>query len=73
MNNEKRTNIVLNEKLVGKCLAITGLKNIQAVVDFASNEILRLHKQSQMLKLKGENSVEWKFRPNEAGSLISRL
>lgn len=57
MDVEKRTNIVLDEKLVGKCLQITGLKTKRAVVEYALHELLRLHQQSKMLKLKGK--IRW--------------
>lgn len=57
MNIEKRTNIVLNEKLVDQCIKITGLKTTRAVVEYALKEIVRLHKQSQIRTLKGK--ISW--------------
>ena len=57
MNLEKRTNIVLDEKLVGQCLQITGFKTKRAVIEYALHELVRLHQQSKILKLKGK--ITW--------------
>lgn len=57
MNVERRTNIVLDENLVGQCLQITGLKTKRAVIEYALHELVRLHQQSKILKLKGK--ITW--------------
>lgn len=53
----KRTNVVLDEKLVEKCLAVTGLPSQRATIDHALRELLRHERQKEMLKLKG--NVRW--------------
>jgi Arc/MetJ family transcription regulator len=53
----KRTNIVLDEKLVEKGKKATGLKTNRAVIDFALKELVRRSNQRQILDLFG--TVEW--------------
>jgi Arc/MetJ family transcription regulator len=53
----KRTNIVLDEKLVKAALKATGLKTQRELVDFALRELLRLHRQKDFLKYRGQ--VVW--------------
>ena len=53
----KRTNIVLNEKLVREGLKSTGMKTRRALVDFALRELVRREKQTDLLALKGK--VRW--------------
>ena len=53
----KRTNIVLDEKLVRTGLRMTGLKTRRAVVDHALRELVRREKQVGLLELKGK--VRW--------------
>lgn len=53
----KRTNVVVNDELVSKCLHVTGLKTFRELVDYSLNEILRHEKQKELLKLKGK--VDW--------------
>lgn len=53
----QRTNIVIDEQLLGSCLRATGIKTRRALVDHALREILRREKQAKILKLKGK--VEW--------------
>ena len=53
----KRTNIVLNEKLVREGLKSTGLKTRRSLVDFALRELVRREKQTGLLALKGK--VRW--------------
>ncbi len=52
-----RTNIVLDETLVGKVKSLTGLKTIREVVDYALRDLVRHHRQKDILKLKG--NVSW--------------
>ena len=52
-----RTNVVLDESLVGKAKSLTGLKTIREVVDCALKELVRHRRQKDVLKLKGE--VRW--------------
>ena len=53
----KRTNIVIDEKLVEKGKKVTGLKTSRAVVDFALKELIRRSNQRQILDLFG--TVDW--------------
>jgi Arc/MetJ family transcription regulator len=53
----KRTNIVLDEKLVEKGKKATGLKTSKAVIDFALRELIRHSNQRRILELFG--TVEW--------------
>ncbi len=52
-----RTNIVLDESLVGKAKRLTGLKTMREVVDCALRELVRHSRQRDILKLKGR--VNW--------------
>jgi Arc/MetJ family transcription regulator len=53
----KRTNIVIDEKLVEKGKRVTGLKTSRSVVDFALKELIRRSNQRQILDLFG--TVDW--------------
>jgi len=53
----RRTNIVLDEKLVEKGKKATGLKTSKALVDFALKELIRHSNQRQILDLFG--SIAW--------------
>ena len=58
----KRTNIVLDEKLVKSCLKATGLKNQRELIDHALRELLRHESQMKLLELKGK--VHWEGNIN---------
>lgn len=60
----KRTNIVLDEKLVKAALKATGLKTQRELVDFALRELLRLHRQKDLLKYRGK--VVWEGNLDES-------
>lgn len=53
----KRTNIVLNQKLVREGLKSTGLKTRRALVEHALQELVRRERQTGLLSLKGK--VQW--------------
>lgn len=53
----KRTNVVLDEKLVESCLKVTGIKTHRALIDHALRELLRHESQLKILALKGK--VKW--------------
>jgi Arc/MetJ family transcription regulator len=53
----KRTNIVLDEKLLEKGKKATGLKTGRAVIDFALKELIRHSNQRRILGLFG--TVDW--------------
>jgi Arc/MetJ family transcription regulator len=61
----KRTNVVLNEKVVKECIKATGIKTQKALIDHALRELLRHEKQIKILELKGRinwngNLDEWR-------------
>ena len=53
----KRTNIVLDEKLVSEALKLTGLKTQRELVHHALQQLIRREKQVGLLELKGK--VRW--------------
>ena len=53
----KRTNIILEKKLVDDCLKATGIKTQKALIDHALRELLRHENQIKLLELKGK--VTW--------------
>ena len=53
----KRTNIVLDEKLVSKIKTITGMRVTRQVVNYALKELLRHKRQREILKLQG--TIDW--------------
>ena len=53
----KRTNVVLDEKLVQNCIKATGIKTQKALIDHALRELLRHENQIKILELKG--SIGW--------------
>jgi Arc/MetJ family transcription regulator len=56
-NDDVRTNIVLDRKLVEAGLKATGLSTRRELVDFALRELLRHSQQRRLLELKGQ--VAW--------------
>jgi Arc/MetJ family transcription regulator len=54
----KRTNIVLDEKLVGKGMRLTGIATQKELIDYALRELVRRKEQKRILKLKGRVSWE---------------
>jgi Arc/MetJ family transcription regulator len=53
----KRTNIVIDEKLLKDGLEATGLKTRRELVDYALRELLRRESQKKILELKGR--INW--------------
>ncbi len=53
----KRTNILLDEKLVREGMRTTGIKTRRALVDHALRELVRRERQTDLLSLKGR--VQW--------------
>ena len=61
----KRTNVVLDDKLVEDCIKATGIKTQKALIDHALKELLRHENQLKILDLKGKinwegNLYEWR-------------
>jgi Arc/MetJ family transcription regulator len=59
----KRTNVLLDDKIVEKCLKATGIKTRRALIDHALRELLRHESQTKILELKGK--VHWEGNLNE--------
>ena len=53
----KRTNVILDEKLIDACMKATGMKTQKALIDHALRELLRHEKQKKILELKGK--IDW--------------
>lgn len=53
----KRTNIVLDEKLVAKARKLTGIKTQRELIDHALREIVRREEMKRLLDLEG--AIEW--------------
>jgi Arc/MetJ family transcription regulator len=49
----KRTNIILDEKVIREAQKATGIATVRGVVDYALQELLRHHRQRNLLKLRG--------------------
>jgi Arc/MetJ family transcription regulator len=63
----KRTNIILDEKLIEKGKKATGLKTSKSVVDFALKELIRHSNQRRILDLFG--AVEWEGNLSQMRSM----
>jgi Arc/MetJ family transcription regulator len=59
----KRTNVVLDDKLVESCIKATGIKTRRALIDHALRELLRHENQTKILNLKG--NVHWEGNLDE--------
>ncbi|MDP2646490.1 MAG: type II toxin-antitoxin system VapB family antitoxin [Desulfobacterales bacterium] len=62
----KRTNVVLDDKLVEDCIKATGIKTQKALIDQALRELLRHENQIKILDLRGKihwdgNLDEWRI------------
>jgi len=53
-----RTNVVLDDTLVGECQKLTGVKTRRVLIDHALQEVRRHGRQRRLLELKG--TVKWK-------------
>jgi Arc/MetJ family transcription regulator len=53
----KRTNVVLDEKLVERGKRLTGLRTTRSLVEHALRELVRRKNQKRILKLRGK--VDW--------------
>ena len=53
----KRTNIVIDEKLINQGKKLTGLKTSKDLVNFALKQLLRHENQKRILGLEGK--IEW--------------
>ena len=53
----KRTNIVIDERLIKDGMKATGIKTRRALVDYALRDLLRRESQKKLLELKGK--IRW--------------
>lgn len=53
----KRTNVVLDENIVGRAKKLTGIKVTRQLLDHALRELLRHRRQRDILRLRGK--VDW--------------
>jgi Arc/MetJ family transcription regulator len=56
-----RTNIHLNDELMARAMALTGMKTKRAVVEEALRTVLRLHGQREVRDLRGR--LHWEGEP----------
>jgi Arc/MetJ family transcription regulator len=54
----KRTNILLDEELIGKGMRLTGINTQKSLIDYALRELVRRKEQKKILQLKGKISWE---------------
>jgi Arc/MetJ family transcription regulator len=66
-DNDLRTNIVLDRRLVEAGLKATGLRTRRELVDFALRELLRHKQQKRLLELKGQITWEGDLSEMRAG------
>ncbi len=59
----KRTNVVLDDELVGTAKTLTGIQTTRQVVDHALRELVRHRRQRSLLKLKGR--IHWEGNLDE--------
>jgi len=53
----RRTNVVLDDTLVAKAKALTGIATTRELLDHALRELVRHKRQRDLLKLRGK--VDW--------------
>ena len=53
----KRTNVVLDEKVLAEAKKATGIDVTRQLIDYALRELLRHRRQRDILKLRGK--VDW--------------
>jgi Arc/MetJ family transcription regulator len=53
----KRTNIVINEKLIEEGKKATGLRTSRALIDLALTELIRHNNQRRLLRYNGK--IDW--------------
>jgi Arc/MetJ family transcription regulator len=63
----KRTNVILDEALVGRGKRLTGIKTTRALIDHALRELVRRRRQRDILELRGQ--VGWEGEPRDPGGL----
>lgn len=69
MSEMVRTNIVLDETLIGEALALTGLKTKKAVIEEALRVLTRLKRQEQVRALRGRLHWEGDLDALRAGRM----
>ena len=59
----KRTNIVLDEKIVETARRLTGISTQRELVDYALRELVKRHQISKILELEG--TIDWDGEPRD--------
>ncbi len=59
----KRTNIIIDDKLMNEAKKLTGLETMKDVVDEALRRLIQINKQKEVRKLKGK--IHWEGNLNE--------
>ena len=67
----KRTNVVLDEKLINRAKSLTGIKTLRLLVDYALRDLLRHRRQRDILKLRGRINWEGDLSAIRAGRKFS--
>ena len=63
----KRTNIELDQDLVKKAMELTHKSTIKDVVHYSLQEVIKMNKRKEMLKLKGK--VKWEGNLDDMRSI----
>ncbi len=53
----KRTNVVLDERLVARARKLTGTRTIRELLDYSLKELVRHGRQRELIRLRGK--VDW--------------
>jgi Arc/MetJ family transcription regulator len=62
-----RTNVYIDENLIGECRELTQLKTKKEIIDSALKEFIKLCKRRKMLELEGK--IEWEGSLDEMRSI----
>jgi len=69
----KRTNVVLDEEVVGRAKRLTGIKATRQLIDYALRELLRRRRQRDILKLRGRVDREGDLGELRRGRLFGLI
>jgi len=67
-----RTNIVLDDELIGEAMRITGARTKRQVVDRALRDLVARHRQRELRKLAGRDLVDTDYDVREVGKRMGR-
>lgn len=66
-----RTNIVIDDELLAEAMACTGLTTKKAVIDEALHTLVRLRRQADIRKLRGQLHWEGDLSTSRAGRFLA--